>query len=621
MARAFAVASAKGGVGKTTTTANVGAMLAGTGADVVVVDGDIGMANLGAALGIDAPANTLHDVLSGTATPSAATYEGPGGVYVVPGETALSAYAEADPGELQSVINVHSQADYVLIDVGAGISHETSLPLSLADEVLLVSTPERDALQDTEKTRQLTNQLGGTVTGAVITRAEQSTPVSELVTGTLGTEILATIPEDAAVPDALAVGEPLTNYAPRSPAAEGYRDLVAALTDREPERPPEPASTADADPATTASGDTAGGETAGVDAAAADEAVTISDSESDATTSPTADDTDDSATDDTGGGATGGRPPDDIESKWAEAATGSEVDDGSDDGEQTTESIAEATEADSDTVSAPTSADDDAPTHESETDEPSAVTSTVDGTDESGDAETVSAPVADATPEEEEAGSDSASEVDDTTGGEHEDTQAGDETATDDGEGVTVDDETATDDGETAGTSEGDTATTSDAATTGDSTASSQPESAVTPEPADATTTDENDEDAVEEAVSIPESEAGSEETADGRTESATSNADDSSEDVDGAVPFRDDDDASEEVVDPVEPQPTDSAEGETQMDDSSADEEPVIPDAEGDDSGSAVPTELMGGPDEEDPDDEDDDDETKGFLRRLFFG
>ncbi len=116
-------------------------MLAGTGADVVVVDGDIGMANLGAALGIDAPANTLHDVLSGTATPSAATYEGPDGVYVVPGETALSAYAEADPGELQSVINVHSQADYVLIDVGAGISHETSLPLSLADEVLLVSRP------------------------------------------------------------------------------------------------------------------------------------------------------------------------------------------------------------------------------------------------------------------------------------------------------------------------------------------------------------------------------------------------------------------------------------------------------------------------------------------------
>ncbi len=597
MARVFAVASAKGGVGKTTTTANVGAMLAGTGADVVVVDGDIGMANLGAALGIDAPANTLHDVLSGTATPSAATYEGPGGVYVVPGETALSAYAEADPGELQSVINVHSQADYVLIDVGAGISHETSLPLSIADEVLLVSTPERDALQDTEKTRQLTNQLGGTVTGAVITRAEQSTPVSEMVTGTLGTEILATIPEDAAVPDALAVGEPLTDYAPRSPAAEGYRELVAALTDREPERPPEPASTADSEPATTASADTAGGETAGGDAATGDEAVTISDSESDATTSPTADDTDETATDDTGSGATGGRPPDDIESKWAEAATGSEVDEGSDDGGQTTESIAEATEADSDTVAAPTSVDDDAPTHESETDEPSAVANTVDGTDESGDAETASAPAADATPEE-EAGSDSVGEADDTTGGEHEDTQADDNTATDDEEVTGEDDD----------------------ATTGDSTMSSQPESAVTPKPDDDTTTDDSDED-TEDGVSIPDPEAESEEILDSSDEATSSDASDSSEDVDGAVPFRDEDDASDEVVDPVEPQPTDSAEGGTQTDDSSADEEPVIPDAEGDDSGSAVPTELMGGPDEEAPDDEDDDDESKGFLRRLLFG
>ena len=312
MARVFAVASAKGGVGKTTTTANLGVILAETGADVVVIDSDIGMANLGAALGIESPPTTLHDVLNGTAKASEATYEGPGGVYVVPGDTALSSYASADPEKLPSVLRTHSQADYVLLDVGAGVSHETSLPLSLADDVLLVSTPERDALRDTEKTRQLTEQLGGTVAGAVITRTDASTPVSELATGTLATTVLASIPEDEAVRDSLAVGEPLSTYAPNSPAAAAYRELVAELTDIDPEAPPDsesaataPDSTPDAEPADTdpaPATDTSTATTAAVDAESAASTADQTDTDADSDEVPEA------------------------ESKWAEAATGTGID-------------------------------------------------------------------------------------------------------------------------------------------------------------------------------------------------------------------------------------------------------------------------------------------------------
>ena len=367
MAQVFAVASAKGGVGKTTTTANLGAILAETGADVVVIDGDISMPNLGTTLGIESPPTTLHDVLRGDATPSEAAYEGPGGVYVVPGDTALSSYASADPEELPSVLRTHSQADYVLIDVGAGVSHETGLPLSLADEVLLVSTPERDALRDTEKTRQLTDELGGTVAGAIITRTEPSTPVSELATGTLAAPVLASIPEDEAVRDSVAVGEPLSTYAPHSPAADAYRELVAELTGVEPAAPSEsetPSTTADSDsePATT----TADGEsaTATTDSESAtmttdgEPATTTTDSEpadtpaesttpagSSTTTepttasSPTETDTEPTETDAEPidaqsdhadvAGATGDPPVSDDEAKWAEAATGTgdDVDD------------------------------------------------------------------------------------------------------------------------------------------------------------------------------------------------------------------------------------------------------------------------------------------------------
>ena len=349
MAQVFAVASAKGGVGKTTTTANLGAILAETGADVVVIDGDISMPNLGTTLGIESPPTTLHDVLRGDATPSEAAYEGPGGVYVVPGDTALSSYASADPEELPSVLRTHSQADYVLIDVGAGVSHETGLPLSLADEVLLVSTPERDALRDTEKTRQLTDELGGTVAGAIITRTEPSTPVSELATGTLAAPVLASIPEDEAVRDSVAVGEPLSTYAPHSPAADAYRELVAELTGVEPAAPSEsetPSTTADSDgePATTTTDSepataTTDGEPADTPAESTTPAGSSTTTEPTTASSPTETDTEPTETDAEpidaqsdhadAAGATGDPPVSDDEAKWAEAATGTgdDVDD------------------------------------------------------------------------------------------------------------------------------------------------------------------------------------------------------------------------------------------------------------------------------------------------------
>ena len=242
MARVYAIASAKGGVGKTTTTANLGATLADTGADVVVIDGDIGMANLGAALGVDPSGPTLHDVLAGEAEPQQAASEGPAGLVVVPGDTSLDSFAAAEPQRLDRVVEAFDDADFILIDVGAGVSHETSIPLSVSDAVVLVSTAERDALVDTEKTRQLTERLDGAVAGAVITRIDEATPIEEVVSGTLTANVLTTIPDDEAVRESIAVGEPLVSYAPHSEAAAGYRELARQLTGRTPE-PPEPSPT------------------------------------------------------------------------------------------------------------------------------------------------------------------------------------------------------------------------------------------------------------------------------------------------------------------------------------------------------------------------------------------
>lgn len=242
MAQVYAIASAKGGVGKTTTTANLGAVIADAGASVVVVDGDIGMPNLGGALGVTDVSPTLHDVLAGRADPTDAAYEVPNGsgLRVVPGDTALDSFASADPGRLEDVVDAFADADFVFIDVGAGVSHETSVPLSIADGVVLVSTAERDSLIDTEKTRQLADRLGGTVVGAIITRVDPGVPVAEMVATHLNAEILGTVPDDTVVRESVAAAEPLPTYAPYSAAAAAYRTIAGALTELEIPDPPEP---------------------------------------------------------------------------------------------------------------------------------------------------------------------------------------------------------------------------------------------------------------------------------------------------------------------------------------------------------------------------------------------
>ncbi|KTG29602.1 cell division ATPase MinD [Haloferax profundi] len=231
MARVYAIASAKGGVGKTTTTANLGTVLSMAGQDVVVVDGDLGMPNLAGALGVDPDRETLHDVLTGETTVESATYEGPEGLSVLPGSTALEAFASANAKELHPVIEeLKERYDIVLIDTGAGLSDDTFVPLKLADEVLLVSTTEREALGDTEKTRQLGERIGADVVGVVLTRVNQSNPNADEVASLLDTGVIAVVPEDSAIREALSTQVPVVARAPNSIAAAGYRALAEALT-------------------------------------------------------------------------------------------------------------------------------------------------------------------------------------------------------------------------------------------------------------------------------------------------------------------------------------------------------------------------------------------------------
>jgi septum site-determining protein MinD len=228
MGRVYAIASTKGGVGKTTTTANLGVTLAAAGHRTVVVDADIGMPNLGRLLGVDPDGPTLHDVLAGEADPLDAVYEGPAGLHVVPGSTSLDAYAKADPRNLTRVLDALADYDVVLVDTGAGLNHDTLRPLTLADEVVLVSTPSPDAFGDTEKTKQLADRFDVPVTGLVLTRVDTDRVDAAALTADFEADLLAVVPEDPTIGNESGDDSPVRPDTD-TPAAAVYRSLAGAL--------------------------------------------------------------------------------------------------------------------------------------------------------------------------------------------------------------------------------------------------------------------------------------------------------------------------------------------------------------------------------------------------------
>jgi septum site-determining protein MinD len=237
----YAIASGKGGVGKTTTTVNLGTALAGVGNQVVIVDADLGMANLAGFVSLNAGETSLHDVLSGSASVEEATYELANGIWAIPSGVDLEGYADVSTEELTDVVaELRDRFDFVLLDVGAGVSHETVLPLGLADATLLVTTTEPASVQDASKTVDLVGRAGGTVKGIVVTRTRPNEPVTpEDVAAKVEKDLLVAVPEDDTVRESVHAGTPLVVYEPKSPAAQAYRYLAARLlgTADEDERP------------------------------------------------------------------------------------------------------------------------------------------------------------------------------------------------------------------------------------------------------------------------------------------------------------------------------------------------------------------------------------------------
>jgi flagellar biosynthesis protein FlhG len=151
LGKVLAVTSGKGGVGKTFVSANLAAALAKRGHRVLVLDADLGLANLDVVLNLY-PKVTLHDVFTGKAKLEDAIVRAPGGFSVLLAGSGMVEYSRLTPEVRDDFLRIMGglvpHYDIVLLDTGAGISDVVLFAVSLASEVLVVATPEPTSLTD-----------------------------------------------------------------------------------------------------------------------------------------------------------------------------------------------------------------------------------------------------------------------------------------------------------------------------------------------------------------------------------------------------------------------------------------------------------------------------------------
>ncbi|MDW7675077.1 MAG: MinD/ParA family protein [Bacillota bacterium] len=149
--KVIAITSGKGGVGKTNFTINFGLSLIEYGLNVMILDADLGMANVDLVLGLTPNVNLYH-VLAGANKLDEIIINGPNGLSIIPGGSGIAELADLDKEQIwefiQQMEELEGKADILLIDTGAGISKNVLSFLLAADEVILLTTPEPPAIAD-----------------------------------------------------------------------------------------------------------------------------------------------------------------------------------------------------------------------------------------------------------------------------------------------------------------------------------------------------------------------------------------------------------------------------------------------------------------------------------------
>ena len=236
-ARVIVITSGKGGVGKTTTTANIGAALADKGHKVLLIDTDIGLRNLDVVMGLENRiVYDLIDVIEGRCRVSQALIKDKR----CPNLVLLPAAQIRDKNDVNTdqmkelIYSLKESFDYILIDCPAGIEQGFKNAIAAADEAIVVTTPEVSATRDADRIIGLLEAAGIKNPKIVVNRLridmvkEKNMLSVEDILDILAVKLLGVVPDDETVVISTNKGEPLV-YKGDSLAAKAFKNIASRI--------------------------------------------------------------------------------------------------------------------------------------------------------------------------------------------------------------------------------------------------------------------------------------------------------------------------------------------------------------------------------------------------------
>ncbi len=235
--RAIVITSGKGGVGKTTTTANLGAALALKGKRVLVIDADIGLRNLDVIMGLENRiVYNVVDVIKGSCKPQQAIIKSKrsNNLFLLPASQTddKDVVSEQEWSDLTKEFKKEFQ--FVLIDSPAGIEHGFRNACAGADEAIVVTTPEVASIRDADRVIGLLSARGletsliiNRVDRDMVRRGDMLSPQD--VVEILGLEQVGLVFRDNDIVVSANTGEPVV-YNPRSAAGNAFMRIAERMT-------------------------------------------------------------------------------------------------------------------------------------------------------------------------------------------------------------------------------------------------------------------------------------------------------------------------------------------------------------------------------------------------------
>ena len=241
MGESIVITSGKGGVGKTTTTANIGTALAALGKKVIVVDGDTGLRNLDVLMGLENRiVYTLFDVIEGRCRLKQATIKDKrySNLCLLP-TAQTKDKDDISPEQMLKVINeLKEEYDYVLIDCPAGIEQGFENSVIGADRALVVVNPEITSVRDADRVIGKLDAKGLDDHGIIVNRIDYEMTKSgdmldvQDIIETLSVKLMGVVPNDKNVTVSTNKGEPIV-LEENAYAGQAFKNIARRITGEE----------------------------------------------------------------------------------------------------------------------------------------------------------------------------------------------------------------------------------------------------------------------------------------------------------------------------------------------------------------------------------------------------